>query len=179
MECVEVFNQENDMTKQARTALICARDVLHGLSFKDDKITAALASIAKALDGSLPDGPLDVLRLSGPIDSNDSAHWGIPLWVVGVKYKGLADIQCIKIRDQSNGDPHVWGYSEWRRSPGFRTLGISLATFRDRFVSCRFYCDHDAALAAIKTASTPSPKLAKEMLREKAADDARKAAYAR
>lgn len=113
--------------------------------------------------------------MDAKIEPNDRRNWGIPLWVVGVPYKGMADIQCVKIRDQSNGDPHVWGYSEWRRSPGFRTLGIKLSAFQDRFVSCRFYADHDAAIEAIKKASMPSPKLVKEMLREKASEEARRA----
>lgn len=110
------------------------------------------------------------------IDANDSNNHDIPLWAVMVVHQGLAEIQCLKIKDQSNGDLHVWGYSEWRRSPGFRTLGIRLPAFTGRFVSCVFYDDHDSALAALKLATTPSKKLVKEMLTAKGYEKLRLAA---
>lgn len=110
------------------------------------------------------------------IDVNDRKNHDIPLWAVMVVHQGLAEIQCLKIRDQSNGDLHVWGYSVWRNSPGFRTLGIRLSAFTERFVSCAFYNDHDGALAALKVATTPSKKLVKEMTSAKAFEEMRWAA---
>lgn len=38
--------------------------------------------------------------------------------------------------NHSNGgpaDPHVWGFSEWKRSCGFRTLGLGWNRFVERY----------------------------------------------
>lgn len=107
------------------------------------------------------------------IDPKDTQFHEIPLWAVTVTHKGLAGMQCLKFR-MNDGKPTAWGYSEWRRSPAFRTLGIGLEEFMANHEGCQFFTNHGEALDALRLATTPSSRLVKEMLQEKKADDRRR-----
>lgn len=109
------------------------------------------------------------------VDPKEDKFHHIPLWGVTVTHKGLASMQCLMVRLNA-GALTVWGYSEWKRSPGFRTLGIRLEEFMAAHDGCQFFTDHGEALDALQVATTPSSRLVKEMLQEKKADNARRLA---
>jgi hypothetical protein len=87
----------------------------------------------------------------------------VPLWAV---IQG-ARVECLMV-NLCQGKPTVWGYSVWRRAPGFRTLGIGLDEYVQRNGSVEFYADQQHALDVIAVATTPAPKLAKSMAVNKA-----------
>lgn len=70
-------------------------------------------------------------------------------------------IICCKIRAHAEYGPIIWGYSVYRRSPGFRTLGQNVNTWQhglkvkfgwDLF---EFYDDHGQAITRITQLTTP------------------------
>jgi hypothetical protein len=63
---------------------------------------------------------------------------------------------CCKINAR-NGELTVWGYSVYRRSPGFRTLGVELTKWADERVAA-FFAEHEAALAHLAKLTTPRVK---------------------
>ena len=99
------------------------------------------------------------------VDPTNFEHQEVPLWAV----LDGARIECVMVNCRSGG-PAVWGYSVWRRSPGFRTLGISLASYMARAREVEFYAEQQHALDAVKEATAPSKKLVKDMLDKKQLD---------
>lgn len=64
------------------------------------------------------------------VDYLDPANWNKPLWCAH-GYKSHPSIHCLMIKPcpSVNFQPFVWGYSVWKRQPGFRTLGLSFEEF--------------------------------------------------
>lgn len=44
-------------------------------------------------------------------------------------------------------DPNVWGFSVWRRQPGFRTLGLPYSEWAKRHKVCELFGSQADALA--------------------------------
>lgn len=100
------------------------------------------------------------------INPMDPTHHGKPLWVVHGPTCNPS-IVCAKLFAYSSehvllpvgqAGPHVaiWGYSIYKRKPGFRTLGCDVIKWsaRDK-PAARFYTDQDEALADLRRITTP------------------------
>lgn len=83
-----------------------------------------------------------------PVDPFASHHWDKPLFVV-YGPGSFPSLLCCKVR-LNEGVPTIWGFSIWRRSPGFRTLGIHLETWVEREDNPRFYLSQEDALEDIR-----------------------------
>lgn len=88
------------------------------------------------------------------IEPTDSRYFNMPLWCV-YGHKAFPSIIACIIRDHGQYGLAVWGYSEYRRSPGYRTLGQELSKFAAANDICEYYSSHDEALARIKELTTP------------------------
>ena len=111
------------------------------------------------------------------ISAYDPEHRATPLWVIfGHVNEACPRVICVLVSD---GAPTVWGYSIWKRSPGFRTLGISLDSFIERHRDCIFFARKEDALAKLSELMTPAPRLAKEIAAKKSIQNARDEAWAK
>jgi hypothetical protein len=99
-----------------------------------------------------------------PVNPMDPSNHDKILWCVhGVE--SFPEIFCCKIRAHAEFGPIIWGYSVYRRKPGFRTLGQNVNTWmqdlRTKF-GCdlfEFYDDHGEAIARITQLTTPKGSL--------------------
>ncbi len=92
------------------------------------------------------------------IDPHNADHHGKPLWVV-YGPDCFPSMICCKLT-MNSGELTIWGFSRYRRQGGFRTLGISLSTWFERFAgkhdrTPEFYDAHEDALACIRKLTTP------------------------
>lgn len=83
-----------------------------------------------------------------PIDPFDQQHWNKPLFVV-YGSTGFPQMLCCKVR-LNEGVPTIWGFSIWRRTPGFRTLGTHLDSWATRELNPRFYLSQEEAFDDIR-----------------------------
>jgi hypothetical protein len=94
------------------------------------------------------------------VDPNLSENLDRPLWCVH-GFECFPEIFCCKIRADAEYGPIIWGYSVYRRKPGFRTLGRNVNTWmqelKDKFGQdmFEFYDDHGEAIARIAKLTTP------------------------
>lgn len=95
------------------------------------------------------------------VDPHDPANHGKPLWVV---YGSTAfpSILCCRLRI-NDGHATMWGYSVWRRSPGFRTMGTYVKNWIASLEAKRedlyeFYDDQEEALDRLRKILTPTKK---------------------
>ena len=101
-----------------------------------------------------------------PIDPFDPQHWDKPLFVV-YGSSAFPSLLCCKVLHRASyldKDPCIWGFSIWRRSPGFRTLGIKLKTWVEREIDPRFYLSQEEAFEVLRETfnkATPTPKVRK------------------
>lgn len=90
-------------------------------------------------------------HIVNPLEHLNKVLWcvyGHPFWL---------KIICCKLNDlYSASDPNIWGYSVWKRQPGFRTLGIKLSEFTGREDMAHFFTDQEHALAYIRERTTPA-----------------------
>ena len=64
------------------------------------------------------------------VDPLDPKNLDKILWCVH-GYDSHPSVHCLKIKTSPHISGHfVWGYSMWKREPGFRTLGISVQEFK-------------------------------------------------
>lgn len=97
-----------------------------------------------------------------PIDPFDPQYWDKPLFVV-YGSSAFPSLLCCKVR-LNDGVPTIWGFSIWRRTPGFRTLGIKLKTWVEQETDPRFYLTQEEAFEAIRetfSKAAPAPKVRK------------------
>lgn len=99
-----------------------------------------------------------------PIDPFDPQHWDKPLFVV-YGSSAFPSLLCCKVLHRTtypDKDPCIWGFSIWRRTPGFRTLGIKLKDWVERETDPRFYLSQEEAFEAIRETfnkAAPTPKV--------------------
>ena len=91
--------------------------------------------------------------IKNAIDPNNPDFHKIPLWCV-YGDDCFPSMLCCRI-STADGTPTIWGYSVWRREPGFRTLGINLVEWIKREKRPRFFANHADALAYIGKLTTP------------------------
>ena len=101
------------------------------------------------------------------IDPMNPANHGKPLWVVyGSTCAPI--VMCCKLLAYSathtpippgEAGPKVciWGYSVWKRVPGFRTIGMNVAEWqrRERAMPPIFFDSQDAAFEKLRELTTP------------------------
>lgn len=94
------------------------------------------------------------------VDPNLSENQDRVLWCVHGT-SSFPTIICCKIRAHAEYGPTIWGYSVYRRSPGFRTLGQNVnmwqQNLREKFgyILFEFYDDHSEAITRITQLTTP------------------------
>lgn len=88
----------------------------------------------------------------------DPSCYNKPLWVI-YGPDCFPSILACKLKQKAE---HVviWGYSIYRRSPGFRTLGLQVEAWVERVradtgMVPEFYDDHEEALEKIRKLTTP------------------------
>lgn len=89
-------------------------------------------------------------------------HIGVPLWVV-YGHNCFPSILCCRLRDDGR-DIVIWGYSVYKRKPGFRTIGQILSTWREGNAEYgksleKWFIKQEDAVAFINKLVTPSPKV--------------------
>ena len=91
--------------------------------------------------------------LAAAIDPFDPQYLQKPLWVVyGSKYHPA--VLCCMINN-SGGYTSIWGYSVWKNSAGFRTLGQDLITWMKKSDSVLFFDLQVTAIAYLTFITTP------------------------
>ena len=84
--------------------------------------------------------------------SFESAPADVVLWMVhGSEFS--PSLMAVRIRDYPDSSRAVWGYSVYRRQPGFRTLGVG-SSWTDEH-SARFFVLQAEALAHLGKLTTP------------------------
>lgn len=83
-----------------------------------------------------------------PIDPFDRQHWNKPLFVV-YGSTGFPQMLCCKIHP-ARGEATIWGFSTFRRVPGFRTLGFRLEVWIAQEHKPRFYLSQEEAFDDIR-----------------------------
>jgi hypothetical protein len=98
------------------------------------------------------------------IDPHDHAFRDRPLWVVYGEAECWPQLLCAKLVGYSADHrlsptgpvTCIWGYSVWRRKPGFRTLGINVNEWASRHAfGPFFYVDQASALDHLRRITTP------------------------
>lgn len=94
------------------------------------------------------------------IDYRDPANLNKTLWLVyGQKF--FPSILCCKLSRNKDGDVVIWGFSVYRRSPSFRTLGRNVATWMESLKATHahdmfeFYDDQNDAIERLRDITTP------------------------
>ena len=94
------------------------------------------------------------------VDTNLPENLDRTLWCVyGVT--SSPTIICCKILAHAEYGPIIWGYSVYRRKPGFRTLGQNVNTWQQGLKEkfgwdlFEFYDDHAEAITRITQLTTP------------------------
>lgn len=88
------------------------------------------------------------------VDPLQPENFGKPLWNIH-GHKAFPAILCCKISNQTEFGPTIWGFSIWKRSPGFRTLGINVSTWAKGKELCEFYDSQEEALDRLRVLTTP------------------------
>jgi hypothetical protein len=79
----------------------------------------------------------------------EPANFNRALWCVHGR-DGSPQIQAFMVNDAGvNGTATIWGYSIYRKSPGFRTLGLRLDTWLSDKHDPVFYDDRNDAMNAL------------------------------
>jgi len=94
------------------------------------------------------------------VDYKDESCHDKPLWLI-YGHDSFPSILCCKLNLKLHGYTVIWGYSIYRRSPGFRTLGQAVDTWINKGKSTHgyslyeFYDNHDEAIERIRALTTP------------------------
>lgn len=79
------------------------------------------------------------------VDIQEACDTKRVLWLVWGR--GAVDfINCVKIFNNTYCGYTVWGYSVYRRSPGFRTIGMSLESLTNECEDLQLFTDINAAI---------------------------------
>lgn len=89
------------------------------------------------------------------IDPTQKENHDKPLWVVyGVDC--FPSLLLCKVNDHATCGPTIWGYSIYKRIPGFRTLGLSLKEWMAREEKPRFFDTQAEAFGLLAKLTTPA-----------------------
>jgi hypothetical protein len=88
------------------------------------------------------------------VDPMATENHGIPLWVVYGVSVYWPGVLCCRIRI-NEGVPVIWGYSVWKRQPGFRTLGVPVKYWAESHAFCHFFSNQTRMLEYVEKITTP------------------------
>lgn len=83
----------------------------------------------------------------------ESAPSNVPIWCVYGDDNWLK-FGVFRKRDYPGRNSALWGYSVYRRQPGFRTLGVGPDWCIEN--KCRFFANQDDGLAYLRQATEPA-----------------------
>jgi hypothetical protein len=91
---------------------------------------------------------------------NPREHLYVPLWVVYGITKHHTQIRVMCCNEIPGYGVNIWGYSEYKNSPAYRTDGVSIDEFIERSTdrygfNPSFFIDQNAALDYLKRLTTP------------------------
>jgi hypothetical protein len=81
-------------------------------------------------------------------------HLDTPLWVV-YGPDCFPTMFCCKVLNHPTCGLVIWGYSVYRRQPGFRTLGQGLQAWLEAHEKPKFFARQDGALQHLAKITTP------------------------
>jgi hypothetical protein len=84
-----------------------------------------------------------------------------PLWAIHGS-TAYPEMLCCKINFDADG-PVIWGFSRYKNSPKFRTLGISLDSFVAERKNVFFFANIEHALDYMRSLMTPPLRLLDEL----------------
>ena len=93
----------------------------------------------------------------GAVDPfNSATHNKILYCVYG--YKCFPQILTCKIINSDDYGPIIWGYSVYKRKPGFRTLGQQLEKWieQNAYQMCIFFDEQPDMLECVRKLTTPA-----------------------
>lgn len=88
------------------------------------------------------------------IEPTSRKYWDTPLWVV-YGHDCFPTMFCCKVLNHASCGLTIWGYSVYRRQPGFRTLGQDLLEWRNEVEKPKFFARQEDALAHLGKITTP------------------------
>lgn len=91
--------------------------------------------------------------MRAPIDATLPEYFDVPLWAV-YGPDCFPTMFCCKVLDHDTCGLTLWGYSIYRRQPGFRTLGVDLREWTAEN-KAKFFARQDDALAHLGKITTP------------------------
>lgn len=86
------------------------------------------------------------------IDPLDMQYHNIPLWCV-YGYECYPEIIACKL--SYNGAVNIWGYSVYKRQPGYRTLGQEVQKWMKLNLNVKFFDRQENAIMYISKLVTP------------------------
>lgn len=87
------------------------------------------------------------------IDPLKPEFHNIPIWCV-YGYDCFPQLICCRL-SEGHGSINIWGFSIYKRSPGFRTIGLPVDDWRKKYDKCVFFSTQDSALEYLKKLTTP------------------------
>jgi hypothetical protein len=93
-------------------------------------------------------------KAENAIDPLQPEYWNKPLWFV-YGSEAWPMVLCAMIKN--NAGVNIWGYSVWKRQPGFRTLGQDAGAWINREDAVAF-ADQQHMLDYLKKITTPKVK---------------------
>lgn len=92
------------------------------------------------------------MKAKNEIDPLDMQFHDIPLWCV-YGYDCFPEIMACKLN--YNGGLNIWGYSVYKRQPGYRTLGQDVQKWMKRYIMVKFFAKQEDAIMFISNLVTP------------------------
>ncbi len=86
------------------------------------------------------------------VDPTNPGYWQRPLWIVYGR-ECFPQLLCCKLNMTETLD--IWGYSIYKRSPGFRTLGLNYHKWAATHAMCFVFAEQQHALDVLKEITTP------------------------
>lgn len=92
------------------------------------------------------------MKANNEIDPLDPLYLNVPLWCV---YGYDCFPKIIACALTYNGAVNIWGYSVYRRQPGYRTLGQNVVTWMKGHQMVKFFAKQEDAIMFINKLVTP------------------------
>lgn len=88
------------------------------------------------------------------IIANPHEYLDKPLWCV-YGPDCFPTVFCFKLHDSGQYGITIWGYSVWKRQPGFRTLGQNLLKWDEKTNKPKYFTKQEDATAYLVKITTP------------------------
>lgn len=94
------------------------------------------------------------MKAENSIDPYDPQYCDISLWCV-YGYDCFPEIIACKLHNHGEYGINIWGYSVYKRKPGYRTLGRQVGEWMEQHKMVKFFDNKEDALAFIGKLVTP------------------------